>query len=165
MGFMKAHKQEPALRASKNSMSRKAFTLVEVMVASILIAVVGLSLLQMHQNSAEMSYKMQQKFKHSDWIMMAAFEPKLEKVTKNTRFDTLMRGFNIDKRPIREGLNHKVKISTTLKERINASDISKAIEEESDESASLYEGFRLEVYEQNIHMGDESYSVYRVIKP
>ena len=77
----------------------------------------------------------------------------------------MLKPFNIDKRPIREGLNHKVKISADLVERIKASDISKDIEEESDESASLYEGFHLEVYRQNIQMEHETYSVYRVLKP
>lgn len=144
---------------------RNAFTLIEVMIAAILISVVGLSLLQMHQNSAEMSYKMQKKFKHSDWSLMAAFESKLEKVSKNTRFDTLTKPFNIDVRFIRQGLNHKVKISTDLVKRIQASDISKDIEEESSELTPLFEGFNLEVYQQNIQMEHESYSVYRMVKP
>ncbi len=144
---------------------KNAFTLIEVMVASILISVVGLSVLQMHQNSAQMSYKMQKKFKHSDWVLMAAFESELEKVTKNTSFKTLVKPFNIDSRPIRQGLEHKVKISLDLVERINASDISKDIEEDSGEITSLFEGFKLEVYQQNIQMEHENYSVFRMIKP
>lgn len=144
---------------------KNAFTLIEVMVAAILISVVGLSLLQMHQNSAEMSYKMQKKFKHSDWVLMAVFESELEKVTKNTSFDSLLKPFNIDKRPIREGLIHKVKISTDLVERIGSSDISKDIEEQSSEVVPLFEGFSLEVYKQSIRMEHETYTVFRVIKP
>jgi len=144
---------------------RNAFTLIEVMIAAILISVVGLSLLQMHQNSAEMSYKMQKKFKHSDWTLMAAFELKLEKVSKNTRFDTLTKPFNIDARPIRQGLNHKVKISTNLVKRIQASDISEDIANNTNNITPLFEGFNLEVYQQNIQMEHESYSVYRMVKP
>ena len=144
---------------------RHAFTLIEVMIAAMLISVVGLSLLQMHQNSSDMSYKMQKKFKHSDWPLIAAFESKLEKVTKNTYFDTLVKPFNINERSVRKDLKHKVKVSTELVARINASDIAAEIEEESSELKPLFEGFRLEVYKQNIEMEHETYSVYRMIRP
>lgn len=153
------------MRGENITAYKNAFTLIEVMVAAILISVVGLSLLQMHQNSAEMSYKMQKKFKHSDWVLMAVFESELEKVTRNTRFDTMIKPFNIDKRSIREGLKHKVEITTDLVERIGSSDISKDIEEQSSEIVPLSEGFSLEVYRQNIQMEHETYSVFRVIKP
>lgn len=153
------------MRRENITIHKNAFTLIEVMVAAILISVVGLSLLQMHQNSAEMSYKMQKKFKHSDWTLMAVFESELAKVTKNTHFDTMIKPFNIDKRSIREGLKHKVKISTDLVERIGSSDISKDIEEQYSEMVPLFEGFSLEVYRQNIQMEHETYSVFRVIKP
>ena len=66
--------RDTKVRGKERMTQKNAFTLIEVMVAAILISVVGLSLLQMHQNSAEMSYKMQGKFKHSDWVLMAAFE-------------------------------------------------------------------------------------------
>jgi len=145
--------------------NRQAFTLIEVMVASILISVVGLSLLQMHQNSADMSYKMQGKFKHSDWALMSAFEHKLEKAKKNTGFDTLMKPFNIDKRDIRQGLSHKVSISANLVERINVADITNELEDESGEALPSFDGFNLEVYQQHTQMEHETYSVYRVIKP
>ena len=144
---------------------RRAFTLIEVMVASILISVVGLSLLQMHQNSADMSYKMQGKFKNSDWVLMSAFEHKLEKAKKSTSFETLMKPFNIDKRDIRQGLNQKVNISAKLVERINIADITNELEDENGESVPSFDGFRLEVYQQDTQMEHETYSVYRVIKP
>ncbi len=153
------------MRAKNKLRQRNAFTLIEVMVAAILISVVGLSLLQMHQNSADMSYKMQGEFQHSDWVLMAVNESPLEEVKKRTRFDTLMKSFNIDKRPIREGLNKKVEVGADLVQRINASDMSKEVAEESGETKPLFEGFRLEVYKQNIQIEDETYSVYRMIKP
>jgi len=145
--------------------NRKAFTLIEVMVASILISLVGLSLLQMHQNSADMSYKMQGKFKHSDWVLISAFEHKLEKAKKNTRFETLVKPFNIDKRDVRQGLNHKVSISANLVERINVADITNELEDESGEAVPSFDGFRLEVYQQHTQMEHETYSVYRVFRP
>jgi len=144
---------------------RHAFTLIEVMIAAMLISVVGLSLLQMHQNSTEISRKMQKKFKHSDWPLIAVFESKLEKITKNTYFDTLVKPFNIDEDTVRKSLKHKVKINTELVERIDASDISEMIEDQSSELKPIFEGFRLEVYKQNIQMEHETYSVYRMIKP
>ena len=150
------------LPASKN---RKAFTLIEVMVASILISVVGLSLLQMHNNSTEMSYKMQGKFQYSDWVLMAVLETKFEKAKKSTRFDKLMKPFNIDERSIRQGLNQNTKISMELAERLDAADISKGIEEESGAVMPVFEGLRLEVYKQYVEMDRETYSVYRVVKP
>lgn len=153
------------MKGKKVSGLKNAFTLIEVMVAAILISVVGLSLLQMHQNSAEMGHTMQKKFKHSDWVLIAVFESEVEKVTKNTRFDTLVKPFNIDKRPIREGLNHNVKITTDLVERIGAADITDEIEEQSSETRPIFEGLSLEVYKQNIQMEHETYSVYRVLKP
>jgi len=144
---------------------RPAFTLIEVMVASILISLVGLSLLQMHQNSADMSYKMQGKFQHSDWALMSAFEHKLEKVKKRTSFNTLMKPFNIDKRDVRQGLNHKVTISADLVERINVADVTSDLEDVNGEAVPSFEGLNLEVYRQHTQMEHETYSMYRVIKP
>jgi len=145
--------------------SHGAFTLIEVMIASILISLVGLSLLQMHQNSADMSYKMQDKFKYSDWILMPALENKLEKVKKRTRIESLMKPFNIDERDIREGLNQKITLSASLVERIDMEDITNALADETGEEVPSFDGFRLEVYKQNMQMEHETYSVYRVIKP
>lgn len=145
--------------------SRSAFTLIEVMVASILISLVGLSLLQMHQNSADMSYKMQNKFKYADWVLMSSFESKLEKSKKSTRFEALMKPFNISKRDIRKGLNQKVIISAELVERINVADVTQELEHESGEAVASFDGFRLEVYKQHMQMDHETYSVYRVIRP
>ena len=144
---------------------RHAFTLIEVMVASILISLVGLSLLQMHQNSTDMSYKMQKKFKNSDWVLMSAFEAKLEKVKKNTSFDALMKDFKIDKREIRKGLNQKTTISANLLERIDMADIAGEIADETGEVSPSIDGFRLEIYQQHTKIDNETYSVYRVIKP
>lgn len=142
-----------------------AFTLIEVMVASILISLVGLSLLQMHQNSTDMSYKMQTKFKHSDWVLMTAFESRLQKATKNTSFYTLMKDFKIDKAEVRKGLNQKVSISANLIERIDMADITGELADETGEIGPSVKGFRLEVYQQHIKIDQETYSVYRVIKP
>jgi len=144
---------------------RHAFTLIEVMVASILISLVGLSLLQMHQNTTDMSYNMQKKFKNSDWVLMTAFEAKLEKAKKSTSFDSLTKGFNIDKREIRKGLNQKVIISANLIERIDMADIAGEIADETGETSPSIDGFRLEIYQQYTKIGDETYSVFRVIKP
>jgi prepilin-type N-terminal cleavage/methylation domain-containing protein len=144
---------------------RNAFTLIEVMVASILISLVGLSLLQMHQNSADMSYKMQEKFENSDWALMSAFELKLEEVKKNSRFETVMKPFRIDEREIRAGLNQKLSLSASLVERIDLSDITGELEGEFGESIPSIEGFRLEVYKQDLQMEHETYSVYRLVKP
>mgnify|MGYP000138330591 CR=1 FL=1 len=144
---------------------RNAFTLIEVMVASILISLVGLSLLQMHQNSADMSYRMQEKFEKTDWPLMSAFELKVEEAKKNTRFDTTMKPFNIDEREIRVGLNKKFTLSASLLERIDLADITGELEGEFGESIPSIEGFRLEVYKQDLQMEHETYSVYRLIKP
>ncbi|PHR54597.1 MAG: hypothetical protein COA44_12610 [Arcobacter sp.] len=146
-------------------LQRKAFTLIEVMVASILISLVGLSLIQMHQNSTDMSYKMQTKFKNSDWVLMTAFEAKLEKASKNTSFGTLTKDFKIDKREIRKGLNQKVTISADLIGRIDMADIAGDIADETGEIAPSIDGFRLEIYKQHTKIAKETYSVYRVIKP
>ena len=145
--------------------SRNAFTLIEVMVASILISLVGLSLLQMHQNSADMSYKMQGKFQYSDWILMPILESKLEKVKKHTRIESLMKPFSIDERDIRAGLNQKVTLSASLIQRIDMEDITNALADETGEEVPSFDGFRLEVYKQDMQMEHETYSVYRVIKP
>ncbi|HIC43750.1 MAG TPA: prepilin-type N-terminal cleavage/methylation domain-containing protein [Sulfurimonas sp.] len=146
-------------------LNRKAFTLIEVMVASILISLVGLALLQMHQNSTNMSYKMQSKFKYSDWVLMPVFETKLEKAKKNTNFDSIMKGFKVDKREIRKGLDKKVSISATLIERIDMADMASEIAEETGAIIPSFDGLRLEVYKQDISLEKETYSVYRVIKP
>lgn len=145
--------------------SRNAFTLIEVMVAAILISVVGLSLLQMHHNSAEMSHTMQKKFLYSDWVLMGAFESELEKVTKKTSFSNLMKPFNIDESSIRKTLNQKVQIDTELVERIDASDIAKEIEEQSNVEMPIFEGLRLETYQQKVQMEHDTYLIYRIIKP
>jgi len=150
---------------NKAGKSRKAFTLIEVMVAAILISLVGLSLLQMHQNSADMSYKMQGKFKHSDWILMPALESKLEKVKKRTRIDSVMKDFKIDERVIRAGLNQKVTLNASLVERIDMEDITNALADETGEEVPSFDAFKLEVYKQDMQMEHETYSVYRVIKP
>lgn len=144
---------------------RNAFTLIEVMVASILISLVGLSLLQMHQNSTDMSYKMQTKFKHADWVLMSAFEAKLEKAKKNTSFDSLTKDFKIDKRDVRKGLNQKVSISANLIERIDMADIASTLTDETGEVGPSFDGLRLEIYQQHTKIDKQTYSVYRVIKP
>jgi len=144
---------------------RQAFTLIEVMVASILISLVGLSLLQMHQNSTDMSYNMQKKFKNSDWVLMTAFEARLEKANKNTSFDSLTKDFNIDKREVRKGLNQKVTISANLVERIDMADMASTLEDETGEIAPSFDGLRLEIYQQHSKIDNETYAVYRVIKP
>jgi len=145
--------------------ARKAFTLIEVMVASILISLVGLSLLQMHQNSADMSYKMQDKFKYSDWILMPALENKLEKVKKRTSFESVMKPFNIDERDIRKGLDQKITLSASLVQRIDMEDITNTLADDTGIEVPSFDGFRLEVYKQDMQMEHETYSVYRVIKP
>jgi len=147
-----------------DSNGRRAFTLIEVMIATMLISLVGLSLLQMHQNSADMSYKMQTKFKHSDWVLISAFETKLEKSEKRSYLETLVKPFNIDEREIRAGLKDKVNIKANLLERINMSDITNELEGDNGETLPSFEGLRLEVYEQHTKIADESYSVYRVIR-
>ncbi len=152
-------------KPSSNPGARNAFTLIEVMIAAILISVVGLSLLQMHHNSTQMGYKMQNKFKYSDWVLMAAYEHTLEKTTKNTSFMNLSKAFNIDDREIRLGLNQKARIQSDLFQRISAADMMGAIEEESDEVRPVYEGLHLEVYQQKISMDHETYTLFRIIKP
>ncbi|MDF1881906.1 prepilin-type N-terminal cleavage/methylation domain-containing protein [Sulfurimonas sp. MAG313] len=144
--------------------NRKAFTLIEVMVATILISLVGLSLLQMHQNTADMGYKMQTKFHYSDWALMPAFENKLEKSKKSTHFETLVKSFNIDNKEIRAGLNQKVVISADLIERINMADITKELGDDTGTVIPSFDGFRLEVYKQHTKMKHETYSLYRVIR-
>jgi len=144
--------------------NRKAFTLVEVMISTIIISVVGLSLLQMHNNSANMSHKMQKKFAYSDWVLMAVFENKLEKTKKQLRFDNLTKDFNIKERSIRTALNKKGKIETILIERINSASIKKQMKE-ADLDLPVSEAFRLEIYKQNIDIDGQSHSIYRVVKP
>jgi len=143
---------------------RKAFTLVEVMIASMLISVLGLSLLQMHSNSAEMSNKMQKKFTYSDWALMGAFENKIEKRKIRVNLSTTMKGFNIDKRPIRKSLNTQMIISTSLIERIDSASIKKQMED-SDLDLPVSEAFRLEIYQQNIEVEGQTHALYRVLKP
>ena len=149
---------------SSPSKNRKAFTLIEVMVATIIISVVGLSLLQMHTNSANMSHTMQKKFAFSDWALMGAFENKVEKRKKNLRYDTLMKSFNIDERSIREGLNRKGLISTTLIERIDSASIKKQMDE-ADLDLPVSDALRLEIYQQSIEVDGQVHSLYRMIKP
>ncbi len=160
------------MRATKGSSpyrpNREGFTLIEVMVAAILISVVGLSMLQMHNNSTQMSYKMHNKFKYSDWTLMAAFEHKLEKTTKNTSFSNLSKEFNIDERDIRNAFNVKTRISSEQFKRISASDMMKEIEDQAGEDEGInpiYDGLRLEVYQEHVDIQNETYSLYRILKP
>jgi Tfp pilus assembly protein PilE len=150
---------------SHSRKSRSAFTLVEVMVAAILISVVGLSLMQMHQKSAQMSHNMQKKFQYSDWVLMSAFESNIEQTRRRISFETLMKPFNIDDDSIRKGLDKTAEMTTALFGRIDAADIIKEIEEQSDLEIPVFEGLRLEVYVQNVQMEHEGYLIYRVIKP
>jgi prepilin-type N-terminal cleavage/methylation domain-containing protein len=150
---------------SHSRKNRSAFTLIEVMVAAILISVVGLSLMQMHQKSAQMSHNMQMKFQYSDWVLMSVFESDIEETRKRVSFETLMKPFNIDDDSIRKNLDKKAEITTALFGRIDAADIIKEIEEKSDLEIPVFEGLRLEVYAQNVKMEHEGYLIYRVIKP
>ena len=96
---------------------------------------------------------------------MPVFETKLEKAKKNTNFDSIMKGFKVDKREIRKGLDEKVSISATLIERIDMADMASEIAEETGAIIPSFDGLRLEVYKQDISLEKETYSVYRVIKP
>jgi len=145
-------------------MQKDGFTLIEVMIASMLISVLGLSLLQMHGNSAEMSNKMQKKFTYSDWVLMPAFETKVEKRKVNKRLDTLMKSFNIKERNIRQLLNSKAVIRTTLVERIDSASIKKQMEA-TDIDLPVSDAFRLEIYEQHIELEGQTHSLYRLVKP
>ena len=145
-------------------MKRNGFTLVEVMVAAMLISVVGLSLLQMHQNSAELSDKMQKKFSHSDWPLMLAFEEELQKTDKSINFKTLMKPFSIQEREIRKNLDLKAGLRTELFSRIDASDMAKSVEEETQEIRPVLDALRLEVYQQSIDIDKQTYILYRVVK-
>lgn len=151
--------------SSYSRRSRSAFTLIEVMVAAILISVVGLSLMQMHQKSAQMSHNMQMKFQYSDWVLMSAFESGVEETRKNLSFKTLMKSFNIDDDKIRKSLDKKAEVTTVLLSRIDAADIVKEIEKQSDLDIPVFEGLRLEVYAQKVQMEHEGYLIYRMIKP
>lgn len=151
--------------SSYSRKSRSAFTLIEVMVAAILISVVGLALMQMHHKSAQMSHNMQMKFQYSDWVLMCVFESDIEETRKRVSFETLMKPFNIDDDSIRKSLDKKAEITTALFGRIDAADIIKEIEEQSDLEIPVFEGLRLEVYAQNVQMEHEGYLIYRVIKP
>ena len=158
------------LELKRTGVWRQGFTLIEIMVAAMLISVVSLALLQTHQNSTEMGHVMQKKLQYADWVLIPAFEAKLDKVKTNTRFDTLTKGFNIDQREIRETLKAKATLSLDLVERINAADMMSAIEESAPEGEDeniqpIFEGFRLEVYEQVVKMEHESYRIYRIVKP
>lgn len=150
---------------SKHRHSRNAFTLIEVMVAAILISVVGLSLLQMHHKSAQMSQSMQKKFHYTDWVLMAAFEGELEKTSRQLSFETLMKPFAIENNTIRKSLDIKAEFSSELVMRIDAGDITEEIEEQSDLEVPVFEGLRLEVYAQKVQMEHEGYLIYRLIKP
>lgn len=161
---VKGRREVNKLQISSSPKNRKAFTLIEVMVATIIISVVGLSLLQMHSNSANMSNTMQKKFAFSDWALMAAFENKIEKRKKNLRYDTLMKAFNVDKRSIREGLKQKGLLSTTLVERIDSASIKKQMEA-LDLDIPVSDALRLEIYQQNIEVEGQVHSLYRIIKP
>ena len=144
--------------------NRNAFTLIEVMVSTIIISIVGLALLQMHSNSATMSHTMQKKFALSDWALMGAFENKVEKRKKNLRYDTVMKSFNINEREIRKGLNKKGQVSTTLIERIDSASIKKQMEE-ADLDLPISDALRLEIYQQHIEVDGQTHSLYRIIKP
>jgi len=144
--------------------NRKAFTLIEVMVATIIISVVGLALLQMHTNSATMSHTMQKKFALSDWALMGAFENRVEKRKKNLRFDTVMKPFNIQEHSIRTGLNKKGQVSTTLIERIDSASIKKQMDA-ADLDLPISDVLRLEIYQQHVEVDGQVHSLYRIIKP
>lgn len=121
--------------------------------------------MQMHQKSAQMSHNMQTKFQYSDWVLMSVFESNIEETRKLVSFETLMKSFNIDDNSIRNNLNKKAEITTALLTRIDASDIIKEIEEQSDLDIPVFEGLRLEVYVQKVQMEHEAYLIYRVRKP
>ena len=111
-----------------------------------------------------MSHTMQKKFQYSDWILMSAFENKVEKTKKNTRLDTIMKPFNIDKRPIRDALRKKIVVTTTLIERIDSASIKKQMED-MDFDLPVSDALRLEIYQQHIELNNQTHSLYRLVKP
>ena len=146
--------------------SRKGFTLVEVMIASSLAAIIGLAMLQSYQNSFMLNVRMQEKFKHNDAMSIGMYQVPYEDKKKKTTLKELVREFKIDKSELRSDLGKiKIEINYKLFQRIDAANIADNIEAEEIEGIdlSLLEGLRIDIYKQQIKTDKHSASIFRLV--
>ncbi|QOY52847.1 type IV pilus modification PilV family protein [Candidatus Sulfurimonas baltica] len=105
---------------------RKGFTLIEVMVAVLIISVVIAALLQMKGNSSHIFFELEKKIKINQFVSFIIENKDYGFENETTTLDKLISDFDLDDDLRRRVKQSKVEVVYQVLERIDMSDIGES---------------------------------------
>ena len=135
---------------------RSAFTLIEVMVAVMIIAVVIMALLQMYANNTHIFSSMKQQSKINQYSSFLISNDNYGFKDKNIYLHALVRDFDLENDLRRELKETKIKMLYKELETIDLSD------QDNDEDIEASSGLVLEIGESTIQTDDGSTALMRL---
>lgn len=121
---------------------KTAFTLIEVMVAVMIISVVLMALIQMYANNTHLFISLKQQTKTNQYISFLIANDKYGHENKSTSMDELVSEFNLKDNLRRELKKIKIKIISTKPQTQELEDkvleLSKTILKTKNSSSSLF---------------------------
>ncbi len=136
--------------------SRDAFTLIEVMVAVLIISVVIMALIEMQGNTAHTFLKFNKQLKTTQYLSYLLSNKNYGFDESKIDLDELLSEFRVEDELRRELKEIKVKISY---DEIDTIDFSESDEEEGEEEVST--GMVFEIGKTNLELEDSSLSLVR----
>jgi len=140
---------------TNKSVARDAFTLIEVMVAVMIISVVIMALMQMYANSTHIFTSMKQQTKINQYSSFLISNENYGFDDKNIYLHALVRDFDVENDLRRELKEIKIKM---LYKTLETIDIS---EQSNDEDIEASSGLVLEIGESTIQTDDGSTALIR----
>lgn len=142
-------------KMTKSSLSKNAFTLIEVMVAVMIISVVIMALIQMYANNTHIfsSFKKQTKINQYSSVLISNDNYGFE--NKRIHLYDMVRDFDLEDDLRRELKELKVKV---IYKELQTIDMS---EQDSDEEIQTSSGLVLEIGKSTIQLEESSSSLIR----
>ncbi len=140
---------------AKRTLSKNAFTLIEVMVAVMIISVVIMALIQMYANNTHIFTSMKKQTKINQYSSLLISNDNYGYEDKNINLNDLVSDFNLENSLRRELKETKVKVIYTELETIDMS------EEEGDNEDEVSSSLALEIGKSILQTEDSSTALMR----
>ncbi len=145
-------------------MSKKGFTLIEVMVAVMIISVVIAALLQLQANNTHIFLRLQKMEKAQQYLSLLS-ESKYGLENDTLTLDRLIERFDVDDELRRELKNVRAEVVYQRVDTIDLSQIDQNLSEMQEEETQIQNPMRLEIGRTILRIGDASTQVVRVRIP
>ena len=145
-------------------MSKQGFTLIEVMVAVMIISVVIAALLQLQANNTHIFLRLQ-KMQSAQQYLSLLSESKYGLENDTLTLDRLIDRFDVDDDLRRELKNVRAKVMYQRIDTIDLSEVDQNLSDMQEDTAQTQNSMRLEIGRTILRIGDASTQAMRVRIP